>query len=448
MTPRPTDKLDRLLVEELSARHGEPDWMRQVRLQAWEKYQSLPHPTWGPDVSSLDMDKIVPYIQPESQMATSWEQVPPDVRQSFAELGIPQAEEQLLAGVAAQYDSEVVYHRTQEMAAEQGVVFTDLTAALHGEDEPMIRQYFAKLVTPGEHKWAALHTAVWSGGTFVYVPPGVQTALPLQAYYLLNARGAGQFEHTLIIVDEGASLHFIEGCSAPRYNVAALHAGAVEIFVGKSAKIRYSTVENWSRNMYNLNTKKAQAAAGASVEWVSGSFGSMVTELYPATILAGAGAKMSYHGVTLAGSGQNLDTGVKVVARAPQTACTITAQSLADGDGVSTFRASIAMTPEATGSRASIDCQSWQLADQSRSDSIPVLDIRAPQVDVGYEACVGTLDEGIIAYLGSRGLEREQARLALVNGVVDGFAKQLPLEYAVEMANLVTSQMKKANAKN
>ena len=301
------------IVEKLSQEKNDPVWMQQFRLHSLQIYNETPLPDWGPSLAGLDMDHIATYVRPNTKMQNDWKNVPQDIKDTFERLGIPEAERKSLAGVGAQYDSELVYHNVRAEVAAQGVVYTDMESALHGEYADMVRKYFMKLVPPTDHKFAALHGAVWSGGSFVYVPRGVQVSIPLQSYFRLNAKGAGQFEHTLIIVDEGASLHFIEGCSAPKYNVANLHAGCVELYVKKNAKLRYSTIENWSKNMYNLNTKRALVEEGGVIEWVSGSFGSHTGCLYPMSVLKGDGSRMTFTGVTFAGAGQDLDTGAKVV---------------------------------------------------------------------------------------------------------------------------------------
>ena len=301
------------IVEKLSQEKSDPAWMQQFRLESLQIYNEMKLPNWGPSIEGLDMDHIATYVRPNTKMRNDWKDVPEDIKETFERLGIPQAERKSLAGVGAQYDSELVYHNVKDSVAAEGVVYTDMESAQKGEYADMVRKYFMKLVTPHDHKFAALHGAVWSGGSFVYVPKGVHLSIPLQSYFRLNAKGAGQFEHTLIIVDEGASLHFIEGCSAPKYNVANLHAGCVELYVKKGAKLRYSTIENWSKNMYNLNTKRALVEEGGVIEWVSGSFGSHVGCLYPMSILKGDNSRMEFTGVTFAGAGQDLDTGAKVV---------------------------------------------------------------------------------------------------------------------------------------
>ncbi|MCD8382526.1 MAG: Fe-S cluster assembly protein SufB [Clostridiales bacterium] len=434
--------LTRETVEQISREKHDPAWMHDFRLHALEIYEGMPIPDWGPSIDGLDMSNIATYVRPNTKMSASWEEVPEDIKDTFERLGIPQAERTSLAGVGAQYDSELVYHNVREEVAAQGVIYTDLESALHGEYAGMIRDHFMKLVTPRDHKFAALHGAVWSGGSFVYVPKGVKVEIPLQSYFRLNAPGAGQFEHTLIIVDEGADLHFIEGCSAPKYNVANLHAGCVELFVGKNARLRYSTIENWSKNMYNLNTKRAQVEEGGVIEWVSGSFGSHVSYLYPMSILKGRGARMEFTGITFAGRGQNLDTGAKVVHAAPGTASYMNTRSISKDGGISTFRSSVVMTKNAGGSRASVSCQSLMLDSVSRSDTIPAMDIRTANVDVGHEAKIGRISDEAVFYLMSRGISEEDARAMIVSGFADNVSKELPLEYAVEMNNLIQLEMK------
>jgi Fe-S cluster assembly protein SufB len=375
-------------------------------------------------------------------MRVKWSEVPEEIKETFERLGIPQAERESLAGVGAQYDSELVYHNVREDVAKQGVIYTDMESALTGEYADMVKEHFMKLVPPTDHKFAALHGAVWSGGSFVYVPPHVEVSIPLQSYFRLNAPGAGQFEHTLIIVDEGASLHFIEGCSAPKYNVANLHAGCVELFVGKNAKLRYSTIENWSKNMYNLNTKRAVVAEGGTIEWVSGSFGSHVSYLYPMSILNGQGSKCEFTGITFAGKGQNLDTGLKVVHNAPETSSHVTTRSISKGGGISTFRSAVTVTPKAKKAKSSVSCQSLMVDDISRSDTIPAMDIRTNDADIGHEATIGRISDDAVFYLMARGIPEEDARAMIVSGFADNVSKELPLEYAVEMNNLIRLEMK------
>lgn len=430
------------IVEQISKEKNDPAWMQLFRLQSLQIYNSMKVPDWGPSIEGLDMNQIVTYVRPKTRMSAKWSDVPDDIKDTFERLGIPQAERKSLAGVGAQYDSELVYHNVREEVAAQGVIYTDLESAMHGEYAEMIRTHFMHLVKPNDHKFAALHGAVWSGGSFVYVPKGVSVEIPLQSYFRLKAPGAGQFEHTLIIVDEGAELHFIEGCSAPKYNVANLHAGCVELFVGKNAKLRYSTIENWSKNMYNLNTKRAVVEEGGTIEWVSGSFGSHVSYLYPMSILKGKGARMEFTGITFAGKGQNLDTGAKVVHSAPDTSSYINTKSISKDGGISTFRSSVVIGKNAEHSKAAVSCQSLMLDEISRSDTIPAMDVRTCNADVGHEAKIGRISDDAVFYLMSRGISEEDARAMIVSGFADNVSKELPLEYAVEMNNLIQLEMK------
>ena len=430
------------IVRKISEEKNDPQWMTEFRLNALKVYNEMPVPDWGPSIEGLDMDHIATYVRPNTKMQGDWKDVPEDIKETFERLGIPQAERASLAGVGAQYDSELVYHNVKDEVAAQGVVYTDMESALKGEYADMVHEYFMKLVTPRDHKFAALHGAVWSGGSFVYVPKGVQVSIPLQSYFRLNAKGAGQFEHTLIIVDEGASLHFIEGCSAPKYNVANLHAGCVELFVKKNAKLRYSTIENWSKNMYNLNTKRAIVDESGAVEWVSGSFGSHVGYLYPMSILKGKGSKMEFTGVTFAGAGQNLDTGAKVVHCAPDTTSYMNTRSISKSGGISTFRSSVVVQKGATNAKSAVSCQSLMLDSESRSDTIPAMDIRTRDAAIGHEAKIGSISDDAVFYLMSRGMSEEDARALIVSGFADNVSKELPLEYAVEMNNLIRLEMK------
>ena len=429
------------IVEEISDKKNDPQWMRDFRLKALEVYHKTDIPNWGPDISDLNMDNIVTYVKPKTKMSADWEEVPEDIKNTFEKLGIPEAERKSLAGVGAQYDSELVYHNLQEEVAAKGVVYSDIESALHGPYGEMIEKHFMKLVPPTDHKFAALHGAVWSGGSFVYVPKGVNVEIPLQSYFRLNAPGAGQFEHPLIIVDEGAELHFIEGCSAPKYNVANLHAGCVELFVGKNAKLRYSTIENWSKNMYNLNTKRARVEENGIMEWVSGSFGSHISYLYPMTILKGDNARAEFTGVTFAGVGQNLDTGAKMVHIGKNTSSYINTRSISKSGGISTYRSAVVIQNQAKNAKSAVSCQSLMLDDQSRSDTVPAIDVRTNQADVGHEAKIGRISDEAVFYLMSRGIPEEEAKSLIVSGFADSVSKELPLEYAVEMNNLIRLEM-------
>jgi Fe-S cluster assembly protein SufB len=439
---RMEDGLTPEIIEKLSKEKGDPEWMREFRLKSLETYNEMPLPNWGPSIEGLDMDHIATYVRPKTDMKNDWKDVPQDIKDTFERLGIPQAERKSLAGVGAQYDSELVYHNVKSEVAEQGVIYTDMESALKGEYAEMVHEYFMKLVTPRDHKFAALHGAVWSGGSFVYVPKGVQVSIPLQSYFRLNAKGAGQFEHTLIIVDEGASLHFIEGCSAPKYNVANLHAGCVELYVKKNAKLRYSTIENWSKNMYNLNTKRALVEENGVIEWVSGSFGSHVGCLYPMSVLKGDNSRMEFTGVTFAGAGQNLDTGAKVTHIGRNTSSYMNTRSISKSGGIGTFRSSVVVAKTAKGAKSSVSCQSLMLDSESRSDTVPAMDIRTRDASVGHEAKIGSISNDAIFYLMSRGMSEEDARAMIVSGFADNVSKELPVEYAVEMNNLIRLEMK------
>ncbi len=429
------------VIRQISKEKNDPEWMLNFRLRALKTYNELQIPDWGPSIDELNVDNIITYIRANTGMKGDWSEVPQDIKDTFDRLGIPEAEKTSLAGVGAQFDSELVYHNIRKEIAAQGVIYSDVESALHGEYGDMIREHFMKLVTPRDHKFAALHGAVWSGGSFVYVPKGVKLDIPLQSYFRLNSPGAGQFEHTLIIVEEDAYLHFIEGCSAPKYSVANLHAGCVEIFIRKNAKVRYSTIENWSKNMYNLNTKRAIVEEGGSIEWVSGSFGSRVSYLYPMSILNGEGARAEFNGVTFAGAGQDLDTGAKIVHNAPNTTSYINSRSISKGGGKNTYRSSIYISEKAKNSKSAVTCESLMLDNISTSDTIPVMDVRTKEADVGHEASIGRISDESIFYLMSRGFSEEDAKAMIVSGFADNISKELPLEYAVEMNNLIRLEM-------
>ena len=432
--------LTEAVVRDISARKHDPEWMLEFRLKSLEVYNSLSLPTWGPDLSELNMDEIVTYVQPDAKMAGNWQDVPEDIKDTFDRLGIPEAEQKSLGGVGAQYDSEVVYHSIQEDMVKQGVIYTDMESALT-EHEAIVKEYFMKLVPPKDHKFAALHGAVWSGGSFVYVPEGVHVAMPLQSYFRLNAAGAGQFEHTLIIVEKGASLHFIEGCSAPKHNVTNLHAGCVELFVKEGARLRYSTIENWSRNMMNLNTKRALVEKDGIIEWVSGSFGSHISMLYPCSILHGENARCEFTGVTFAAKGQNLDTGASVIHAAPHTSANINTRTISKDGGQATYRSAVKVTKNADHAKCSVNCESLMLDNRSRSDTLPTMDIEGDEADIGHEAKIGRISDEAIFYLTSRGIDENEARAMIVRGFVEPIAKELPLEYALEMNNLVNIEL-------
>ena len=431
------------IIRDIAAKKHDPQWMLDFRLGSLQEYYRQSLPEWGPDLSELNMDQIVTYVQPDAKMAGRWEDVPEDIKDTFDRLGIPEAEQTSLAGVGAQYDSEVVYHSIQEDLVKQGVIYTDMETALR-EHEAIVKEHFMQLVPPKDHKFAALHGAVWSGGSFVYVPEGVKVEIPLQSYFRLNAAGAGQFEHTLIILEKNSSLHFIEGCSAPKYNVTNLHAGCVELFVGEGARLRYSTIENWSRNMMNLNTKRAIVEKNGIIEWVSGSFGSHVSMLYPCSVLHGENARCEFTGVTFASKGQNLDTGASVIHAAPYTSANISTRTISKSGGQVTYRSAVKVTEKAHHAKCSVNCESLMLDDISRSDTLPAMDIQGDEADIGHEATIGRISDEAVFYLMSRGISEDEAKAMIVRGFVEPIAKELPLEYAVEMNNLVNIELEGA----
>ena len=431
-------------VRTISEEKKEPKWMLEHRLKSLEVFYSKPMPTWGADLSDLNMDEIIHYLRPDSKiMSDSWDDIPDYIKSTFDRLGIPEAEKQSLAGVGAQYDSEVVYHNIHEELTKQGVIYTDIETALR-EHEDIVKEYFMKLITMNDHKFAALHGAVWSGGSFVYIPKGVKVDKPLQSYFRLNAAEAGQFEHTLIVVEEGADLHFIEGCSAPKYQKNALHAGAVELFIKKGARLRYSTIENWSRNMYNLNTKRATVDADGVIEWISGSFGSRVSMLYPMSILKGERARCEFTGITFASTGQYLDTGSKVIHAAPYTTSNVHSKSISKNGGTALYRGLLRVAPNAYGCKSTVECESLMLDNESRSDTIPIIEIHNDNIDIGHEAKIGRISDEAIFYLMSRGISKDEAKAMIVRGFVEPISKELPLEYAVELNKLIELELEGA----
>ncbi len=439
--------LTKEIVLDISKRKNDPEWMKEIRLKGLEEYNKLELPTWGPDLSELDLDDLSLYVRPKGNIANSWDEVPDDIKNTFEKLGIPESERLSLAGVGAQYDSEVVYHSMKEELSSIGVIYTDMESAVR-EYPDLVREYFMKVVPISDHKFVSLHAAVWSGGSFVYVPKGVHVDMPLQSYFRLNSPESGQFEHTLIIVDEGASLHFIEGCSAPKYNKYNLHAGCVELYVKKNAYLRYSTIENWSKNMFNLNTKKAIVEEGGTIEWISGSFGSHVSMLYPMSILNGKGARAEFTGISFAGATQNLDNGCKVVLNAPETSCVINAKSLSKNGGICTYRSLVKATKNARNSKASVSCESLMLDSKSVSDTIPTNDIETSDIEFSHEAKIGKISDKAIFYLMSRGISESEALSMIVRGFAYPISKELPLEYAVEMNNLINLELEEVSNEN
>jgi Fe-S cluster assembly protein SufB len=430
------------LVREISASKQEPDWMLQIRLKGLKLFNQLQTPTWGPNLDNLNLDEIHYYMRSDAQKNShTWDDVPDDIKQTFEKLGIPKAEREALGGVGAQYESEVVYHNLKKELVEKGVVFLDCDEAVKQYPE-LVQKYFMTTCVPiGLHKFSALHAAVWSGGTFIYVPKGVVVDQPLQAYFRMNAKKGGQFEHTLIIVDEGAHVSYIEGCSAPQYTQNSLHAGCVEIHVLKGARARYSSIENWSRNTYNLNTKRAIVGDDGIIEWINGNMGSGVTMLYPASLLVGERSKSDFIGIALANKNQNQDTGCKVTHVGKYSSSTITSKSISLNGGISTYRGLVSIRRGAIGASSNIECDALMLDNISQSNTIPYMDIKEKNVTVAHEAKVGKISEEQIFYLMSRGLDEETAVQMIVSGFIEPIVKELPLEYAVELNRLIELEM-------
>ena len=446
--------LSEKVVLELAQRKKEPKWVTDLRLKALKAWEKLEMPNWGPKLDGLHLDQIETYIKPQQEMVKSWTKVPKEIRETFEKLGIPEAERAALGGVGAQYNSEMIYFRLKKQVEARGVVYLPMEEAIRSrrrllidnewkEVRSLVREYFMKIVPSESYKFMALHGAVWSGGSFIYVPKKAVVEVPLQAYYRLNAPGAGQFEHSLIIVDEEADLSFIEGCSAPRYNVANLHVGCVEVMVKKGARLKFATVDSWSKNVFNLSTKRALVDERGMIDWVTGSFGSQVSMLYPTTILRGEGAKMTFKGISMAGSGQNLDTGMRVVHLAHKTCSNINLKSLIKDGGISTTRSFVKIAKEARGVRNFLDCQSLILDEKSRADAVPEIKVLSDEAEVGHEAAVGQISEEEIFYLKSRGLSEEQARVLVVRGFTEGVVSELPVEYAREMNRLIELEIQK-----
>jgi len=432
--------VDEEVVHRISSEKGEPDWMLQHRLKCLNIYREQPLPNWGPDLSGLDLDDIIYYARHGAEETDDWGEVPEEIRRVYDRLGIPEAERKILAGVGAQYESDVIYHRLKSHWQSLGVIFLDMDDALQ-DHEDLVREYFMQCVPPSAHKFAALHGAVWSGGTFLYVPPGVTMDEPLQAYFRMNAMNMGQFEHTLIVVDEGANVQYIEGCSAPKYGSQSLHAGLVEIFVKPGATCLYSSVENWSRDTYNLNTKRAIVEKDATMEWIGGNMGAGVTMLYPTSVLVGEGARCDHLGIAFANEGQWQDTGGTVRHRASHTSSSIISKSVSSRGGVTVFRGGIDIPSNLHDCTAHMSCDSLLLDAQSRTEAIPRLNIASDDVTVAHEATVGKLSADDIFYLTSRGLSENEAKAMIVNGFIEPIIKSLPLEYAVEMNRLVEIEM-------
>ncbi len=432
--------LDHGIIDQISDEKNEPDWMRTFRHQSLDIFLAKPLPTWGADLSGIDFDEIFYYSRSSSEQGKSWDDVPEAIKNTFERLGIPQAERKFLAGVGAQYDSEVVYHSLREEWEKIGVIFLDMDTGLR-EHEDLVRQYFATIIPAADNKFAALNSAVWSGGSFVYVPKGVHVDIPLQAYFRINTENMGQFERTLIIVEEGASMHYVEGCTAPIYSSNSLHSAVVEIIVKKDARCRYTTIQNWSTDVYNLVTKRAIAQENATMEWIDGNLGSKVTMKYPAVYLMGPKAHGETLSIAFAGKGQHQDAGAKMVHGAPYTSSKIVSKSISKDGGRSSYRGLLRVAKGAHHSKSMVVCDALLLDEFSRSDTYPYIEIEEENVSVGHEASVSKIGEEQLFYLQSRGISVDEASAMIVGGFIEPLVKELPMEYAVEMNRLIQLQM-------
>ena len=432
--------LDQAIVEQISAMKGEPAWMLEFRLKAYEHYIHRPMPKWGADLDSLHLDEIYYYVKPSEGDSKSWDDVPTTIKNTFNKLGIPEAEQKFLAGVGAQYESEMVYHSIQEHLEKQGVIFLSIEDGLRKHPD-IFREYFGTVVPIEDNKFAALNSAVWSGGSFVYVPKGVKVDLPLQAYFRLNMASIGQFERTLIIADEGAQVHYVEGCTAPQYTTDSFHSGVIEIVVKKNARVRYSTIQNWSTNVYNLVTQRSMVAEGGTMEWVDANLGSKVTMKYPSCYLMGPGAHGEILSIAFAGAGQHQDAGGKMVHFAPHTSSKITSKSISKSGGRTSYRGLVKVYKGAEDVKSNVVCDALLLDDHSRSDTYPYIEIDEEDVTIGHEASVSKVGEEQLFYLMSRGLSEEEATTMVVSGFIEPLVKELPMEYAVEMNRLIQLQM-------
>lgn len=432
--------LDREIVEQISWQKEEPPWMLEFRLRALEHFLKRPMPKWGGNLDDLNFDDIYFYIKPVDQEGRSWEDIPETIKNTFERLGIPEAERKFLAGLGAQYESEMVYHNIQEQLAKQGVIFKSIENGLR-EHPDLFKQYFGTVVPIEDNKFAALNSAVWSGGSFVYIPPGVKVELPLQAYFRVNVAEAGQFERTLIIADEGSQAHYVEGCTAPIYSTDSLHTGVIEIIVKKNARFRYTTIQNWSTNMYNLVTQRAIVHEGATMEWVDANLGSKLTMKYPSCYLVGEGARGEILSMSFAGTGQHQDTGGKAVHVAPNTSSKITSKSISKGGGRASYRGLLKVHKGAYNSKSNVVCDALLLDPQSRTDTYPYIEIDEDDVTIGHEASVSKVGEEQLFYLMSRGLSEDEAATMVVSGFIEPLVKELPMEYAIEMNRLIQLQM-------
>ncbi|NOJ28580.1 MAG: Fe-S cluster assembly protein SufB [Nitrososphaeraceae archaeon] len=432
--------LSRGTVEEISKMKGEPDWMREFRLRSYDIFMSKPMPKWGGDLSKIDFQNIYYYAKASENQSKSWDDVPESVRKTFDKLGIPEAEKKFLAGVGAQYESEVVYHNLREDLSKKGVIFMDTDGAVNAHPD-LMKKYFGKIIPPEDNKFAALNSAVWSGGSFIYIPPNVKVDLPLQAYFRINAENIGQFERTLIIADEGSEVHYIEGCTAPVYSTESLHSAVVELVAKKGAKIRYTTIQNWSKDVYNLVTKRAYAYEGSTVEWIDGNLGSGLTMKYPGVYLLGPNAHAEVVSIAFAGSGQHQDAGAKAVHLASNTTSRITSKSVSKDSGRTTYRGLLHVAKGATGVKSNVRCDALLLDENSRTDTYPYVEVNEDDATITHEATVGKIGEDQIFYLMSRGFSESDALSLIVGGFLEPFTKELPMEYAVELNRLVKLEM-------
>ncbi|MGI8827564.1 MAG: Fe-S cluster assembly protein SufB [Chloroflexota bacterium] len=432
--------LDREIVEEISFMKGEPQWMRDFRLRSLRIFEKKPIPQWGGNLNNLDFQQMFYYIKPMQEQGRTWDDVPADIKTTFDRLGIPEAERKFLAGVGAQYESEVVYHSLREDLQQQGVVFLDMDGALREYPE-IVKQYFGTVIPPSDNKLAALNSSVWSGGSFVYVPEGVQVEIPLQAYFRINAENAGQFERTLIIAEPGSYVHYVEGCTAPTYSSDSLHSAVVEIIVKRGARVRYTTIQNWSKNVYNLVTKRTSVYGEGTMEWVDGNLGSKLTMKYPSCYLLEPGAKGEVLSVAFASDGQHQDAGGKIVHAAPDTTGTITSKSISKGTGRTSYRGLVKIYPGMTGCKSHVNCDALLLDEASRSDTYPFMEIQEDDVEVTHEATVSKIGDEQMFYLMSRGIGKDEARAMIVRGFIEPIAKELPMEYAIELNRLIELEM-------
>jgi Fe-S cluster assembly protein SufB len=432
--------LDEEIVRQISEMKNEPDWMLKFRLKALAHFEKRPTPTWGPDLSTLDLDDIYYYVKPTDEEGKSWDDIPDSIKNTFDRLGIPEAEQKFLAGVGAQYESEMVYHSIHEHLEEQGVIFKSIENGLQEHPE-LFREYFGTVIPFTDNKYAALNSAVWSGGSFVYIPPGLKVDLPLQAYFRLNVANIGQFERTLIIADEGSQVHYVEGCTAPQYTTDSFHSGVIEIIVKKNARVRYSTIQNWSNNVYNLVTQRARVEENGTMEWVDANLGSKVTMKYPSCMLMGKGAHGEILSIAFSGKGQHHDTGGKVIHLAPDTSSKIVSKSISKDGGRASYRGLMRVNKGNTNVKSNVVCDALLLDDKSRSDTYPYIEVDEQDVTIGHEASVSKVEEEQLFYLMSRGLSEEEATSMVVSGFIEPLVKELPMEYAIEMNRLIQLQM-------